>query len=137
MVLTISIFSNRIMLIHWNFRTMLLWLYFSQSTRVWRICRVWVHEHPRVLQIHGNLVKELAHGVWLSCQNYHAANSSRGNSFCWCDTDTSGHTNFTIALLFGQKDNTSTSLFAVAVGIKQKDLVDKMVKMVDDNSFVL
>ncbi|MBA0827307.1 hypothetical protein Goarm_012094, partial [Gossypium armourianum] len=38
---------------------------------------------------------------------------------------------------FPEKENTSTSLFAVAVGIKQKDLVDKMVKMFLSSDFVV
>ncbi|TYH07856.1 hypothetical protein ES288_A08G267800v1 [Gossypium darwinii] len=38
---------------------------------------------------------------------------------------------------FPEKDNTSTSLFAVAVGIKQKDLVDKVVKMFLSSDFVV
>ncbi|XVF30344.1 hypothetical protein REPUB_Repub16aG0048900 [Reevesia pubescens] len=38
---------------------------------------------------------------------------------------------------FPKKDNTSTSLFAVAVGIKQKDLVHKMVKKFLSSGFVV
>ncbi|MBA0797114.1 hypothetical protein Gohar_007837, partial [Gossypium harknessii] len=38
---------------------------------------------------------------------------------------------------FPEKENTSTSLFAAAVGIKQKDLVDKMVKMFLSSDFVV
>lgn len=42
-----------------------------------------------------------------------------------------------MCILFVQKEKNSTSLFAVAVGINQKGLVHKMVKMVDADSFDL